>query len=219
MNSPDQDQQLLIKKLYAHKCLTTDAGIYRIWGVPMLFLPYEVFSSIRKDFIGRFGNSFKEILYACGFLQAFNGTKILLNKFGINMDNKHFMKIFTGQTHMVGQGNTHFREFDVQNKRFLFENLNNPVAKEYKKEYGLSVYCIDDYMRGLTAGALSCLTDTRLVSIERECIAKGDRTCVFEIQPLNDFNDAEKILKTQNINESLVDFLLEKENLTKLLQK
>ncbi len=206
----------LIAKLMGHRGLEIKEGKLFIWNVPMFFhclelMPTLLHNSKDKKFI-------TEIFYYIGKLQAFNGTNILIKRFGISASNtKTFMQLFIDQGIMLGLSKGEFAILNENKPHILFMGKVN-FASKYKKMYGKQKEAVCHYMRGLIAGGLEAIFQPkdRLFVVEVKCAAKGDKNCVFEAKPESEWNN--ELFKKQYIPEpEYYNKLKELESLNKLL--
>lgn len=213
-----KDESLFVKKLILHKCLKYENGTFSIWDVPMFFFPYEAFCFTQNKFTENLGEDFNKLLYICGFIQSYNGTKVLIKKFGMKAEKKEFFDQITSQAHMTGQGSFDIISEDKEKDMFVVENSINPIAKEYLEMYKKQENCIDYYIAGLMAGGFSGIYDKNYVTIEKECIAKGDPKCIFEIHFIENItNENDSAYFKQLYKE--IEHTLSKQNINTLLKR
>ena len=88
----------------------------------------------------------------------------------------------------------------------------------YKKLYGTQKKAVNHYMRGMVSGANEALfANKTLFTIETACIARGNKECVFEMKPIEEFKKT-NLFKEQYFKEPpYFKELLKKENVSYLL--
>lgn len=197
---------IFLRKLIGHKNISLEKGVYTVWGVKMFFFPYNVFVILKKKLEKEFPKKANDLIYSMGFVQAYNGTKVLIDVFGIKNDEEmHDLMRSQGET--FGFGDFIFSQEKLGKRPISVKKTVSPIAEEYKNRYKNINKPIDYYNLGLIVGASQAWYKKNIVGVEKKCIAKGDKECEFEI----------KALKTKM--PPLVAKFLKKEKLTTLLKK
>jgi len=94
---------------------------------------------------------------------------------------------------LAGWGEAVLKEMQRE-KAFMVYNLKNSVVAEL---YGKSDHAVDHMFRGLVAGAAKVTFKKDVECVETKCVAKGDSTCEFVIQPRKEFDFSNPIVKKQ----------------------
>lgn len=154
-------------------------GVMTVWGDPSLFVPMDAFLSLNKNLeksIGRQLNN--DLFYWLGKLYGANSTLMLIKKFGLNKKN---VKEFVNGATQDGFGYLNIKWYDdVKTMSGEVIGTNSAYAIRYKKKFGKQNNPVDYYLCGILAGGAEPLfkVDTLNV-IEKKCMAKGDRQCLY----------------------------------------
>jgi hypothetical protein len=99
---------------------------------------------------------------------------------------------------IAGWGGMNVEAVDVKAREALVTLDHSPFAAEYLERKGKSRTAVDDLFRGYMAGGWRViLDDPNLACVERKCIARGDKQCVFEIKPKRNFKASDSIARRQ----------------------
>ncbi len=175
----------LVAKLMGHRNFKVGNGNLYIWTVPMIFhsatvLPKLYYESKNKKKI-------KEIFYYMGKLESFNGTIVLIKRFGMKHNQKSFLQLFLDQGVMLGIARGKIYQKESKIPRVVIGGKVN-YGHFYKEQYGLQKEPVCYYMRGVLAGGVEAIYSRKdLFCVETECVAKGDSICKFEIKPIADW--------------------------------
>jgi predicted hydrocarbon binding protein len=174
------------KKLFMANQAIFNKGRFIALGMPIVVYPIKLLTKIQKDFIKELDGN--EGIY-CIYESSKEGGKELSKESLHIAKNEKIMLSFLNKLVPIGGWGLITIKEDWEYKKFSITIENTPFAKLY----GTTNEPICHIIRGLLAGAASIITkDTTIECIETNCIAKGDKTCTFEIMPKNQIKDIEK---------------------------
>ena len=208
----------LTKKIVAHKNFNIKEGKLYLWNAPMFFFLNETLPNLQYIFEKNDKNKIDKIMYYTGKIQAKNGTKILLEKFGLKKLNlKIFLGIEAEQTTLIGVGKLDYKLIDENLPHLIYTGKQLSFCQYYKKLFGIQKEAVNHYMRGMISGANEAVFPKTLFTVETACIAKGDKECRFETKPLEEFKK-DNLFKEQYFEEPVYfKDLLKIENVSYLL--
>ena len=183
MNKDDLSKRKMMEKQFSQFFKMHDYGSVSIWNVPSCYYPTNTVCSYQK-LMEKSGNQelFKQISYDVGRLQGLISVKMMSSFFGIK-NPKEIIDSLTMQSSFMGFGIMEIIKFDEKTSSFIIANKTTPYAKEYLKLFGKQKGSIDHYFAGLFCGTFSEMMKKELICQETQCIAKGDKVCLFETRP------------------------------------
>ncbi len=206
----------LVWELTSRKSIAFENGILTFWGIPRVFMPYSFFSALQEHLFEKDPGITKDILYILGFIQAYNGTKILTNVFGVKTSDQFFHMVYE-QSLMIGAGSVKEVKATGENS-FTVRYEHSPIACEFSKAYGKQKNPIDHYLRGLISGSYQAWYGKNFVAIERQCQAQGYDECLFEIKEMSEWKNADELAKGQLMeDEQTLSKLMQLQSLKTLL--
>lgn len=159
-------------------------GIFLLKNHPTFLVPLFVFVILQEIYSMMTKGASNEILNGIGqnFGQQFF---TYINK---NNSKKGIIANFStllAQLSFLGLG-----EFKVvrhmKNKFVVVKNMDNPIAKQYRKSFGPQKSGIDFFILGLLQGAFSEMTGKSATGKEISCICQNKLNCVYEIHVAKD---------------------------------
>lgn len=171
--------------MLAYGGFNINEGVMHVWGDPSLFIPVEAFVIFFHELEKTLGEKIAhDIFYWLGRLTGRNATETLIKRFGVD---KSDIPDFVNGATQDGMGYLKIKEYDQKKFDYgLIIGTNSTFALEYAKKYGETKNSIDFYLSGILAGGSEPLFDKFYDVEEKECMAKGDDSCVYEIKSLKD---------------------------------
>ncbi|MBD3310645.1 hypothetical protein GF351_05490 [Candidatus Woesearchaeota archaeon] len=189
----------VLQKVMRHKALKFEEnGKLTIWGNPCSMIPLYVqvyMHKLTEDATDT--DTLKKILYHTAKLQTSIGFRIINERFGYaktQTEKKKLLEFNTGQTEILGIGAWQFIRMDFKKNMFIVEG-SSPYALEYKRFFGIQKDSIDYFFSGSCAAAVEETVGKTMLSLESECIAKGDKVCQFIIKPPEDWDKKDPLMK------------------------
>ncbi|MGM5485025.1 MAG: V4R domain-containing protein [Nanobdellota archaeon] len=173
------------KRVLLSKALRFKDGRINIWGIPgSLFSNYSLCYFIRALEVE---NNIQglDTFYWMGFYQGHGAALVIKNKFGIN---KKVLENVVGQGEMLGYGRIFIKKHDFKRCDFIFE-VDSSIAEQYRSVYGKSDKGVCYHFMGLFAGTVSCLLNKDVSCVEKKCMAKGDKFCIFRVKETHEFDE------------------------------
>lgn len=116
------------------------------------------------------------------------------------------IKACLNEMEYMGLGKSEVLVLKPSNKFIIIKNLSNTWAKQYKKTFGRQSKNIDFFISGVYSGIFSILFKNGCYFKEKECIAKGDESCIFSFS-------SKSIFSTNYFDQSAIDLSLSETNL------
>lgn len=210
----------LIGRVLANRLVDFDGSKIYYWDVPMVAIPFEVFSKNQYKLQSNLGPDIKKIYYSLGKIQGKNGSNILLKKYKIT-PNKNDFTFYIEQSKFVGIGRIELLELDLENLIFRVIIEDTPHCKFIKEKEGTLNTSFCDYQRGLIVGSIESIMtillnkEVNLDGIEIKCLAKGDEVCEFLIKESSEFDEKEPL----ELKNPCIEFVKKKETINTLLRK
>jgi predicted hydrocarbon binding protein len=147
-------------------------------GVRYLLIRPETITGFQKAVEKQksLGEDADEIMFAGGFA----GGSLSSKKFKeLNQLNNHdIIDFMMKMGSRIGWGNFILECYDAKKKVLRVSVTHSPFAESY----GRSAKSVCHLIRGVLAGMAAVVFDTDCISSEIECVAKGDRRCLFVIE-------------------------------------
>jgi hypothetical protein len=192
----------ILQRVMRMKAIKIENGQFSLWGIPgtiNTFFSVAYFQRLLEDRIGL--PQAHNIFYSMGYLQAENGTEMVMKRFGYAdsiPDRKKLMEFNSGQAEMTGLGQIEFVREDFKNNIFILK-VSSGFAREYKRVFGMQKYCVDAYLRGSIDGGISPVVGTEMFTVETQCIVQGKPYCEFLMKPLKSWEKSDKFFKAQYV--------------------
>ncbi len=185
MDADTLSKRKMMEKQFFRSLKIHEDGSLTLWNVPIMLFPTNTMCSYYILMMqSKNKDVFEKLSYDVGRLQGLTSVKMMNKFFGIK-NPKELLDSLTMQSSFMGLGIMSIIKFDEKNASFIISNKTNPLAKECLKIFGKQEDPIDHYFAGLFCGTFSELLEKDLLCLETECIAKGDKACLFEVKPLN----------------------------------
>jgi len=172
----------LFTKLLMSGRITFDEDRLKILDAFQIIFPISTFLKLRQILLEKNESSAVLILKELGryqVVQALHRYKKNLNLDKISKEKT--IEFMIQHSALMGFGKISFINFDIKPLNIIINDINNPLAIEYKVLYGISKKPIDEYFAGLLEGLYSEILQKNIECKETLCIAKGDKVCQFEI--------------------------------------
>jgi predicted hydrocarbon binding protein len=189
----------LVKEMLESGAFDLYRGEFLFWDIPGIPLPVNswIIMNTMKDRYPEI--TMNELNYQLGKMQSHRGNKVLVQRFGYKINEK-LMKDSFGKSETLGMGTFEFIGFDLENKIFTVINPNNPYPYHYMKLFGRQKEAVCHFLRGLCAGSFQAFfEDEEMFCVETDCVAKGDKACVFRVKPLSQWDMDDLVVKKQLI--------------------
>ena len=193
----------LVKEMLDSGVINYYNGEFLVWDVPSAIYPVNniVLINAMKEKYPKI--SMAELNYQMGRMQSYRGNKVLVQRFGFEINEK-LMKDCFGKSELLGMGTFEFIDFDAEKRTFTVMNLHNPYPHLYQKLFGMQKDTVCHYLRGLCAGSFQAFfEDEEMFCVEMCCTSKGDKACVFRIKPMNKWDKKNPVVKKQIIKNKL----------------
>jgi len=182
----------------SHRVLMSNAIKFRdgklfIWDIPGAIFSNYAFA-YQFGILNHMNNKQGiDAIYWMSFYQAYGASIVIKKKFGIQ---QKVLENVVGQGEMLGHGKVFIKRADFEKAEIIIE-VKSSIAEEFLTVFGVSKKAICHHIRGLIAGTVSYLTGKDIICIEKECIAKGNKICVFIAKPKKDFDSMDEVIKFQ----------------------
>lgn len=188
------DKLRMIEKIKAHDMMKFENGKLDIMGILGFAIPLNTLIFQHKTLVDTFDEKkVDDIYYFSGRNQGRMAAKLMDAKFGFKSP-ELIIENSIGQIPLIGDGIIEKIRIDVKNNSFVFRNNVTPYAKHFSKLYGLSEKPLNAFTIGLLAGIMEYAVKKDLVGLETQCVSSGKPYCIFEIKPLDKWDDKMKPL-------------------------
>jgi len=173
----------IIGELLAHGHLRFEENSINLFSNPIVFIPLRVI--VRMVDAAHKSND-PSLLYRSARDETLEWLRIMIKNFNIKEDEviDWCLKIES----FSGWGKVVIRDIKPETKQVISEILDSPVAKEYKRIFGLSRDPVDDILRGFHAGGSTIVHHADMEAFESSCVAKGEPSCIFIVKKRELFN-------------------------------
>lgn len=171
----------LLKQMLFDRHLSFSKDEFYIDGNRVVMVPLRLYfywyAKIKKSL----GNDY--VYSSCRDLGIFWFKKLRENR--ITRGNvEEEIQLGINTLNLAGWGSMNMARFDPVNKLITATLDHSSFAAEYLRLNGTSKKPVDDWVRGAVCGSMSViLGEPTLEAKETQCIACGDRQCVFEFKP------------------------------------
>jgi predicted hydrocarbon binding protein len=179
---------VLLEQLLALRQVSFEKGRIKIFEQPSSLIPSQSFVSMLKE-LEKQGK--ENVIYNAGKDAGEKWFESMRKKSSLNVDDVE--KWGSGIVTLAGWGEAVLKEMK-RDEGYMVYNLNKSIVAEL---YGKSDHCVDHMFRGLVAGAAKVTFKKDVDCIETKCVAKGDLTCEFIIQPKQKFDKKNPLVKKQ----------------------
>ena len=179
--SSDEEQEF-IKKVAGHDMIFWQDGIFSIWRAPGFILPTISLAFIIKTLEEKFGKYTGNLFYHAARVQSREALLLQIKSFGFKKDKALLQSMFEHPA-LTGFGISKIDSMDFDEKVIRFRQHNNPYPRIIKEIFGTEKNPADDFVAGLAVGTIEGFFEMLMQSDEKECIASGSESCLFEITP------------------------------------
>jgi predicted hydrocarbon binding protein len=125
----------------------------------------------------------------------------MAKKFGFvkTKSREELLKFILEQSSLIGHGYFRWSKIDFKNNVLIGRGISF-MAQNYKKIFGLQKCPIDYFLRGEVTSLASEIFNKNMFCVEMECIAVGNKECVFVAKPLNRWDRNDSQFRNQLVN-------------------
>lgn len=170
----------LLKLKSGTKGFSFDNGKLFLMDVPAMVFPTQTLALnqfLTMSALGR--KKALSLAYIIGEIQSYMGASQITKRFGFK-SSKSTVEYVYMQSEMVGTGRVEWIKLDTDNHEYIAKVTDCCWSKEYAKIFGKQSKTMCFLMSGLMSGALEAIFNKRFITIEKQCLAKGDKYCIFE---------------------------------------
>lgn len=178
----------IVTKLLLHKQLTFEKGRINLFGRPSSLLPTDSFVNIQKE-LAKMDK--ENIIYIAGKKSGRGWFEEMSRAY--KLKGHDVVEWGSNIVTLAGWGEAVIKKRDTEKKIIVF-NLNNSTVVDL---YGKSEGAVDHLFRGLLCGAMCFIFKAELEAVESKCRAKGDSECEFIVQPKDNFDFNNPLIKKQ----------------------
>ncbi len=144
-------------------------------GVRYLLIRPETIVGFQKAIEEGNPRAVEDALHQGGFLGGFLSAKKYREIHGFN--DRRILKFMMKMGGEIGWGRFAVDKFDLEKQVLQVTVENSPFAEAYGESSG----GVCHLLRGVISGLASAVFDSRCTASEIECLARGDRACVFKV--------------------------------------
>lgn len=199
-------------RLLAYGGLSADPGIIYVWGDPNLLIPYEAFSLLESGLIKNLKEDGKNLILWFGRISGYQSSDVLEKRFGIPFtkiwieDPYDLDNLINGATQDgfgFFAGKTYTPKGKPVNQQISGKNCT--IGKKYAEMFGKQKEERDFYSSGVILGGIEFLYKVPIAIREINCIAKGDKDCIFDFHQDNNADYFSKLFKKAREDQKKVE--------------
>jgi predicted hydrocarbon binding protein len=155
-------------------------GVLYLWLNPTVLIPVSSFAVFQKECEKICGKDFDFFLYWLGKITGKNSSIVLNKRYGFKLED---LPSFLNGATQDGFGYMEIGKVNVTSypKNGIVFGKDNPFSDAVVKKYGVQKNPIDFYICGVLTGGTEPLFGINIHGSESECLAKGDKRCVYNL--------------------------------------
>ena len=152
------------------------SGALTYKGVRYLLIRPETIAGFHKAVNASLGKEADDSLFEGGFTGGFLSSKKYKELH--NFSDREIIEFMMNMGSRIGWGHFSLEHYDPRVKLLRVSVDHSPFAEAH----GKSLQGVCHLIRGVLAGMASIIFETDCTSVETECLAKGDRWCLFVVE-------------------------------------